>query len=234
MTVIVAYVATMFFLAPAPGISEVRDFMQILPLSVILLSDWWMRLLQPSAPANAAPSGSARWVTRGTVSLLPPMIVALILASVSVITWRYYVTAENVNAYNQELVLARAAMKDGDLAGAVDHEEQALALNMNSVEALNNIAWLRATAPDAGIRNGDEAVRLAEQACELTHRQEPVPLSTLAAAYAEVGRYDDAVTTAQAAITIAQEKGETNFVDKMKQCLQLYTAHKPYRQEVKK
>lgn len=234
MTVIAAYVATMFFLAPAPGISEVRDFMQILPVSVILLSDWRMRFFQPGERADTVPTGGARWATRGTVSLLPPMIVVLIIASVGVIAWRYGVIAQNVNAYNQQLDLARSAMKTGDLASAVDHEEQALAHNANSLEALNNAAWLRATAPDARLRNGAEALRLAEQACELTRRQEPVPLSTLAAAYAEAGRFDDAVATAQTAITIAQEKGETNFVNKLEQCLQLYKDHKPYRQEVKK
>lgn len=234
MTVIVAYVATMFFLAPAPGINEVRDFMQILPLSVILLSDWRMRFFQPGELADAAPTGGAKWATRGTVSLLPPMIVALIFLNVIVIAWRYGVTAGNVTAYNQQLELARAAMKSGDLAEAVAREEQALTLNANSVEALNNAAWLRATAPDAGLRNGDEAVRLGEQACELTSRQEPVPLSTLAAAFAEAGRFDEAVATAQTAIAIAQAQGQTNFVEKMKQCLQLYLAHKPYHQEVKK
>ena len=233
MAVIAAYVATMFFLAPAPGISEVRDFMQILPLSIILLSDWRMRLFQPDEAAGAVAAGAARWATRGTVSLLPPVMIALIIASVGAVAWRYCVTAKNVNAYTRHLDMARAAMKNGDTAGAVDHEEQALTFNANSLEALNNLAWLRATAPDAGLRNGAEAVRLAKQACELTRHQEPVPLSTLAAAYGEAGQFDDAIATAQTAIAIAQERGETNFVEKMKQCLQLYTAHKPYRQEVK-
>ncbi|HXC34697.1 MAG TPA: hypothetical protein VNV43_02420, partial [Candidatus Acidoferrales bacterium] len=155
MTVIAVYVVMMFFMAPAPGIDEVRDFMQILPLSVILLSDWRMRLFQPGEPADTPPPGGAKWMTRGTVSLLPPMVLALICACVGVITWRYYVTAKNANAYTQQLELARVAVKSGDLAGAVDHEEQALALNPNSIEALNNVAWLRATAPDAALRNGD-------------------------------------------------------------------------------
>jgi hypothetical protein len=234
MTVIATYVAMMFFLAPAPGIDEVRDFMQVLPLSVILLSDWRMRLFQPGEPADAAPPGGAKWLTRGTVSLIPPMILALMIASIGIIAWRYWVTANNQIAYNQQLDLARAAMKSGDLAGAVDHEEQALAHNPDSIEALNNVAWLRATAPDAALRNGDEAVRLAEQACELTGRQQPVPLSTLAAAYAETGRFDDAVATAQRAIAIEQKNGEINIVEKMNRCLLLYQAHKPYRQEVKK
>jgi hypothetical protein len=234
MTVILGYVAVMFFLAVPPGVREVRDFMQILPLSVILLSDWRMRVFEPGEPADPVPPGGARWATRGSVSLLPPMILALIVASVGVIAWRYYETAENASAYNQQLGLARAAMKNGDLTDAVSHEEQALALNADSVEALNNVAWLRATAPDARLRNGDEAVRLAQRACELTRQQDPVPLSTLAAAYAETGQFDEAVATVQTAIVLAQQGGGTGFVDKLRQCLQLYMAHKPYRQEIKK
>ncbi|HEV2328042.1 MAG TPA: hypothetical protein VGY56_04545, partial [Verrucomicrobiae bacterium] len=61
-------------------------------------------------------------------------------------------------------------------------------------------------------------------------RQQPVPLSTLAAAFAETGRFDEAVATAQKAIAIEQKNGETNTVEKMTQCLQFYQAHKPYRQ----
>ena len=165
MTVISTYVVTMFFL-PYPGISEVRDFMQVLPLSVILLSDWRRRLYQPREIADATQSaGGAKWATRGTASLLVPMLSLVIFATLGMIAWRYWVIAENVNAYDEQLRLARVAMQSGDFASAIVHEEQALAHNPNSVEALNNAAWLRATAPDAGLRDGGEAVKLAEAAC---------------------------------------------------------------------
>ena len=234
MTVISAYVATMFFLAPYPGISEVRDFMQVLPLSVILLSDWRRRLYEPRETADPSQSARVKWAMRRTVSLLPPIIVLMIFAIVGIIAWRYCVIAKNVNAFNEQLDLARAAMKTGDFASAIDHEEQALAYDPNSVEALNNAAWLRATAPDAGLRNGGEAVRLAEAACELTRREEPVPLCTLAAAYAEAGQYDQAVASARAAIVIAQKDGETNVSEKAGEWMKLYEAHTAYRLERKK
>ena len=70
-------------------------------------------------------------------------------------------------------------------------------------EALNNLAWVLATSPKAELRNGAEAVRLAERACELTHYGEPLFIGTLAAAYAEAGRFPEAVTTAEKAEQLA-------------------------------
>ena len=58
-------------------------------------------------------------------------------------------------------------------------------------------------------------------------------LCTLAAAYAEAGRYDEAVAAAKAAVVVAQEKGESNVVETARQWLQLYEAHKAYRLERK-
>ena len=74
--------------------------------------------------------------------------------------------------------------------------------------ALNNLAWELATSPDAGDRDGALAVKLAERACELTHYQTAIFVGTLAAAYAEAGRFDEAVATAQKACALASEKAE--------------------------
>jgi len=73
--------------------------------------------------------------------------------------------------------------------------------------ALNNLAWVLATCPDAGLRNGPEAVRLAGHACELTHYGRPLFIGTLAAAYAEAGRFPEAVTTAEKAEQLATSAG---------------------------
>jgi tetratricopeptide (TPR) repeat protein len=73
--------------------------------------------------------------------------------------------------------------------------------------ALNNLAWVLAASPDAELRNGAEAVRLAERACELTHYGEPLFIGTLAAAYAEAGRFPEAVTTAEKAEQLATTAG---------------------------
>ena len=72
---------------------------------------------------------------------------------------------------------------------AVAQYQEALRLNPDLAGALNNLAWVLATCPDDQLRNGAEAVRLAERACELTHYREPLFIGTLAAAYAEAGRF---------------------------------------------
>ena len=75
--------------------------------------------------------------------------------------------------------------QSGRTREAVAQYREALRLNPNLAGALNNLAWVLAASPDDELRNGAEAVRLAERACELTHYGEPLFLGTLAAAYAE-------------------------------------------------
>ena len=81
-----------------------------------------------------------------------------------------------------------------------------------------------------GLRNGAEAVRLAERACELTHYGEPLFIGTLAAAYAEAGRFPEAVATAEKAEQLATTAGLTAVAAKNRQLLELYRAGKPYHE----
>ncbi len=113
---------------------------------------------------------------------------------------------------------------------AVAQYRQALRLNPNLAGALNNLAWVLAAAHDDELRNGAEAVRLAKQACELTHYGEPLVIGTLAAAYAEAGRFPEAVTTAQKAEQLATSAGLTAVAAKNRQLLELYRAGKPYHE----
>ena len=95
---------------------------------------------------------------------------------------------------------------------------------------LNNFAWVLAAGTDAKIRDGKQAVQLAERACELTHYQKTMYLGTLAAAYAEAGRFDDAILTAEKACTLASELGEPNLLKRNRELLELYRAHRPYHE----
>jgi tetratricopeptide (TPR) repeat protein len=113
---------------------------------------------------------------------------------------------------------------------AVAQYREALRLNPSLVGALNNLAWILATSPDEGLRNGAEAVRLAERACELTHYGQPLFIGTLAAAYAECGRFPEAVTTAEKAERLATRAGLTPVAAKNRQLLELYRAGKPYQE----
>jgi tetratricopeptide (TPR) repeat protein len=98
--------------------------------------------------------------------------------------------------------------------------------------ALNNAAWELATSPDDKVRNGTLAVKLAERACEQTHYRITVVVGTLAAAYAEAGRFDEAVTTGQKACALASELGETNLLKRNQELVTLYQAHQPYHESI--
>jgi protein O-mannosyl-transferase len=112
----------------------------------------------------------------------------------------------------------------------VDSYQAALKLNPDLAAALNNLAWILATSPDDQIRNGAEAVPLAERACELTHYAQPQFVGTLAAAYAEAGRFPEAVTTAEKAEQVATHAGLTAVAAENRQLLDLYRAGKPYHE----
>jgi len=81
------------------------------------------------------------------------------------------------------------------------------------------------------LRNGPEAVHLAERACVLTHREQPVLLGTLAAAYAEAGRFTEAIATAQQACDLAKASGQPEVAQRNEQLLELYRSGKAWHQE---
>ncbi|MGO9587395.1 MAG: family 43 glycosylhydrolase [Limisphaerales bacterium] len=94
----------------------------------------------------------------------------------------------------------------------------------------NNLAWSLATSPDATNRNGAFAVKLAESACQQTRYRTTILVGTLAAAYAEAGRFDDAIATAQKACKLASESGEQDLLKKNQELLELYRKHQPYHE----
>jgi Flp pilus assembly protein TadD len=108
--------------------------------------------------------------------------------------------------------------------------QKALQLNPDSAEVLNNLAWLLATCPDAHIRNGVQALQYAVRACELTHYEVTIFVGTLAAAYAEAGRYDEAIAMAQKACALASASGERDLLERNQKLLALYRAHQPYHE----
>jgi len=126
--------------------------------------------------------------------------------------------------------LATTLVNRRAISEAISQYHETLRLNPESLLALNNLAWILATHPEAQFRNGPEAVQLAERACELTSYQQTVFVGTLAAACAEAGRFDDAVATAQKACALASAAGEQDLLEKNQKLLVLYQAHQPYRE----
>jgi len=91
-------------------------------------------------------------------------------------------------------------------------------------------AWRRASNPDSGIRDGQEAVRLAEQACDLTGHKRPLFVGTLSAAYAEAGRFDEAVETAARAEALARAAGNETLADRDKNLAELFRSRQPFHE----
>lgn len=111
---------------------------------------------------------------------------------------------------------------------ALVHLQTAYWATPSDVGIANNLAWLLATCPDATYRSGPQALRLAEWACKATDYRSPPLLDSLAAAYAEMGRFDQAVQTIRQAIEIVQTaaKGSTQPLEAR---LEFYLAGKPWR-----
>ena len=82
-----------------------------------------------------------------------------------------------------------------------------------------------ATHPEIKNRDINEAVRLARNACELTNYQNPIPLGTLAAAYASAGDFSKAIDTVTKAIDISNQREIKNA---LQYHLSFYLQHKPY------
>ncbi len=88
---------------------------------------------------------------------------------------------------------------------ALSQYASALLLQPDFPDALDGLAWILSTTTQADLRNGPEAVKMAERACELTGQQDPAKLKTLAAAYAETGQFEAALKTLQAAHALATQ-----------------------------
>ncbi|HXC36780.1 MAG TPA: tetratricopeptide repeat protein [Candidatus Acidoferrales bacterium] len=130
-----------------------------------------------------------------------------------------------------QLGLGMLSAGNGTYSDALVHLRAAVKADTNSVMALGNLAWLLAAAPDPALRNGPEAVSLAEHACQLTRYQQAKFIGTLAAAYAEAGRFDDAIATAQKAHDIALTNRDSHVAARNAQLMELYKSHHAYHME---
>ncbi|MGA2750815.1 MAG: tetratricopeptide repeat protein [Verrucomicrobiota bacterium] len=127
--------------------------------------------------------------------------------------------------------LGRTLLAEGKTADGVAEFHKSLALQPNQVEVLNNLAWMLATNPRGELRNGAEAVQLARRACELTRDTQFIFLGTLAAAYAEAGRFDEAAATAQKAADLAAKEGNKAAASRNLELLQIYRSRQAFHQK---
>jgi protein O-mannosyl-transferase len=118
----------------------------------------------------------------------------------------------------------------GEIAEARAHFLRALEIKPDNVEVANNLAWVLATCPVASLRNSAEAVEIARRANRLSGGNRASVLDTLAAAYAEAGRFAEAVQTARKALELAVQQNNQPLVDALPARIALYEAGKPFRQ----
>jgi tetratricopeptide (TPR) repeat protein len=119
---------------------------------------------------------------------------------------------------------------DGNDKAALAHLRLALDGDPDSVSTLSLTASLLATSEDGVLRNGAEAVRMAERASQLTERKDLAVLDTLSAAYAEDALFDEAAKTEREALSKAAPETNPAIINKLKAHLQEYLSGKPLRE----
>ena len=132
---------------------------------------------------------------------------------------------DNPNAHQ---VLATIYKSQERFREARSQYEAALRLAPDWPEVLNNLAWLLATQPSAELRDGARAVTFAERACQLTGSTNLWLLSTLAAAYAEAGRFAEAVSAQQKVCELAVAQGQPARQEPFQRRLELYRSGRAY------
>jgi tetratricopeptide (TPR) repeat protein len=118
----------------------------------------------------------------------------------------------------------------GRTAEALAQWRTALSLQPDQPVILNRIARVLATSPDPALRNGAEAVSLAERAVQLSNGQAPLFIDTLAAAYAEAGRFPEAVATERRALEFAASANNPQITSAVNARIALYQANTPLRE----
>ena len=126
--------------------------------------------------------------------------------------------------------LALVQVGQGSYTDALEHLRRAAELQGDSHRTQDSLARLLSTCPHDSIRNGAEAVELAERACAAVGYKERQYLGTLAAAYAETGQFDRAVATIQRAISLPEAGADTKTIEQLRAHLSLYATGKPLRE----
>ena len=125
--------------------------------------------------------------------------------------------------------LGNALLRKGAVKEAVAHYNEAMSLAPNDPHSRSNTAWVLATSTDTSLRDGAKAVELAQQAISLTGGREPLFFRTLAAAYAETGRFSDAIGVIQQGVAIARMQGKTGLANLLEEDALLYRGQVPLR-----
>jgi Tfp pilus assembly protein PilF len=125
--------------------------------------------------------------------------------------------------------LALLSESQGLEAEAAAQFRELLRQKPDSLPAANSLAWILATSADPVLRRPEEALQYATAVCESTGYAMAEPMDTLAAAFAALGRFDQALATARRALKAAQDAGERESAARIEERLRLYEQGRPYQ-----
>ncbi|HUU39397.1 MAG TPA: fused MFS/spermidine synthase [Desulfatiglandales bacterium] len=118
--------------------------------------------------------------------------------------------------------LGEISERQGKVKEAVRHYRLAMQIDPDFIPALDSLARVLATHPDLASRDIEEAIRLAEKACELDNNKNPFLLETLSITYAAGGRFSDAIAAAEKALELSLSKKDNKLADRLRRRLNFY------------
>jgi len=133
---------------------------------------------------------------------------------------------DNMEVHN---IVGTVLIQQGRISEAVEEWQKVLLIQPDNGNAMSNLAWVFATCPDDTLRDGAQAVKLAEQALRTSGNRIPVLFRTLAAAYAEKGMFSQAIETAQRGVELANSQGNSGLAAELQGNIALYQLGRPLR-----
>jgi cytochrome c-type biogenesis protein CcmH/NrfG len=133
---------------------------------------------------------------------------------------------DNIEVHN---IVGTVLIQQGHVREGVEEWQKVLELEPNNGNALSNLAWIFAASPDQSLRDGPKALQLAEEAMRISAGRIPILFRTLAAAYAENGRFSEAIHTAQQGVELANSQGNSALATELQSSIALYQAGQPLR-----
>jgi len=133
---------------------------------------------------------------------------------------------DNIEVHN---IVGTVLIQQGRIREGVEEWQKVMTIQSDNGNAMSNLAWVFATSPDDSLRDGAQAVQLAEQAVRISGGRIPIIFRTLAAAYAESDRFSEAIQAAQRGIDLANSQGNSGLATELQGNIALYQAGRPLR-----
>jgi Flp pilus assembly protein TadD len=125
--------------------------------------------------------------------------------------------------------LAVVLSQKGRMGDAIEEWEKTLSIEPDNLDAHCNLAWVLATSPSGSIRNGSEALKHAERALQLSVESDPRIWRLVAAANAEIGRFDAAIEAAEKGLTLAEAQNKAALARNLEANIALFKNSSPLR-----